>query len=169
MGRVNTAAALERSEGLRRQAVGTLERRIGDVLDDWDLCVAGDLFPERQAGSESGGAGKGGGGGGDGSGDRAAADSGEWRPLLAANPVLAVTAPGVVNVPGVVVSLCHSASPVLQRRVLELAKRYEPAVYVHVMCPLHGRVGGARHAYLIRGVNRRQAWRDDSERERERE
>lgn len=125
VGRVHTAAALERSEGLRRQAVGALESSVGDVLQDWDLCVAGDLFPASEGGA--GGDGEGsekGGGGGDQGGD-GAAESGGWRPLLAANPVLAVTAPGVVNVPGVVLSLCHSASPALQRRVLELAKRYE--------------------------------------------
>lgn len=141
VGRVHTAAALERSEGLRRQAVGALEHRIGDMLQDWDLRVAGDLFPSRGNGSGADGGGGGGGnsegagGGGDGDGDgdddkKEALDSGGWRPSLAANPVLAVTALEVVNVPAVVLSLCHSASPMLQRRVLELARRY--------ICDIHG-------------------------------
>lgn len=132
VGRVHTAAALERSEGLRRQAVAALEHRIGDVLQGWDLCIAGDLFPSRGDGSgadgghreEAGGDGDGD-GDGDGGGDdkKEALDSGGWRPSLSANPVLAVTALEVVNVPAVVLSLCHSASPMLQRRVLELARR----------------------------------------------
>lgn len=138
VGRVHTAAALERSEGLRRQAVATLERSVGEVLKGWDVCVAGDLFPSKkgagdggEVGSEEGGGEaegkdkdgeKGNCDGDDGEGDEEM-DGGGWRPALAANPVLAVTAPGVVNVPAVVVSLCHSASPVLHRRVLQLARR----------------------------------------------
>ena len=127
VGRVHTAAALERSEGLRRQAVSALEGRVGEVLKRWDECVAGDLFKR-----------SGGGGGGDGGGDAAQAEGGDeasssgggggggsgWRPSLEANPLLAVTAPELVNVPAVVVSLCHSSSPVLQRRVLDLARRW---------------------------------------------
>lgn len=125
VGRVHTAAALERSEGLRRQAVAALERRVGEVRDRWDLCIAGDLFPRaagtHEEGDEDGedndprATGK----GGDGDDE----DEEGWRPTLAANPILAVTAPGLVNVPAVVVSLCHSTSPVLQARVLELARK----------------------------------------------
>lgn len=148
VGRVHTAAALERSEGLRRQAVAALEHRVGKVLTGWDRCVAGDLFRSAKKGSggdagvgTDGETGKVDGDGtagqedddgdsdGDG-GDDSEASSGfggdggvGWRPELAANPLLAVTAPEALNVPAVVVSLCHSASPVLQRRVLELAKR----------------------------------------------
>lgn len=127
IGRVHTAAALERSEGLRRQAVGALERRVGDMLHSWDLLVAGDLFPSEgdRSGADGGRGGVAGGEGDGGGGDKSEAlDSGGWRPSLAANPVLAVTALEVVNVPAVVLSLCHSASPMLQRRVLELARRY---------------------------------------------
>lgn len=128
VGRVHTAAALERSEGLRRQAVGALEHHVGDMLEGWDLCVAGDLFPSRGNGSgEDGERGEAAGGESDEGGDdkNEALDSGGWRPSLVANPVLAVTALEVANVPAVVLSLCHSASPVLQRRVLELARRYD--------------------------------------------
>lgn len=146
VGRVHTAAALERSEGLRRQAVAALEHRVGEVLKGWDLCVAGDLFEgKRRKGGGAGGVAADGEVGGDEDGggkeeDKEGGDdggealdgggdgeerAGGWRPALSANPVLAVTAPEVLNVPAVVVSLCHSASPVLQRRVLQLARRYE--------------------------------------------
>ncbi|CAM9778098.1 unnamed protein product, partial [Hapterophycus canaliculatus] len=137
VGRVHTAAALERSEGLRRQAVGAVERRVGETLKSWDLCVAGDLFPPKRDSDGAGASGDGAaaaaaaavaGGGEDEEeeeeeGGKEALDGGGWRPSLAANPVLAVTAPGMINVPAVVLSLCHSASSVLQGRVLELARR----------------------------------------------
>lgn len=124
VGRVHTAAALERSEGLRRQAVAVLESRVGDVLKCWDLCVAGDLFyVPGGAGADDDGRG-GGEEAEEGNGDDEEWDGGGgWRPALAVNPVLAVTASEVVNVPAVVLTLCHSASPVLQRRVLELARK----------------------------------------------
>lgn len=131
VGRVHTAAALEQSEGLRRQAVAALERRVCEVLNDWDVCIAGDVFPPRETGNAAdgnGGEGSGkesgdeGGGGHSANGERYAGGAG-WRPLLTANPLLAVTAPEVVNVPAVVVTLCHTASPMLQQRVHELARR----------------------------------------------
>lgn len=125
VGRVHTAAALERSEGFRRQAVAVLERRVSEVRSRWDLCIAGDLFPRRNGWSVAGDdnerdeddknappTGR----------DDGSEDEG-WRPTLAVNPVMAVTAPAVTNVPAVVVNLCHSTSPVLQARVLELARR----------------------------------------------
>lgn len=121
VGMVHTAAALERSEGLRRQAVASLERRVGEVRAEWDLCIAGDLFPRGGAGSVKH---EGGDGEGDGDNHTAAEDDEGWRPALLTNPLLAVTALELVNVPAVVVSLCHAASPVLQARVVELAKRW---------------------------------------------
>lgn len=132
VGRVHTAASLEQSEGLRRQAVAALERAVREMLKGWDVCVAGDLFPSKEAAAaaEAGPAGDGGGAGEEGTGGQSGTGAfddggggGAWRPSLEANPVLAVTAPGVVNVPAVVLSLCHSASPVLHGRVLELARR----------------------------------------------
>ncbi|CBN76697.1 expressed unknown protein [Ectocarpus siliculosus] len=132
VGRVHTAAALEQSEGFRRQAVAALERRVREMLKRWDVCVAGDLFPLKEAAAaEAGPDVDGGGAGEEGTGDKSGngafdgggGGGGGWRPSLETNPVLAVTAPGVVNVPAVVLSLCHSASPVLHGRVLELARR----------------------------------------------
>ena len=145
VGGVHTAAALECSEGLRRQAVVALESRVGEVLRGWDVCIAGDVCHARRAGSAAARSVNGNGGtsdekesapGGDDAVDEASdnGDSGEdgdrwgggagWRPELTSNPLLAVTAPEAVNVPAVVVSLCHTASPPLQRRVQELAKRW---------------------------------------------
>lgn len=121
VGRVHTAAALERSEGLRRQTTVVLERRVGALRRSWDRCIAGDLFPPWQVDRDIKKRGSEGGTSGSASGENEGGK--RWRFALAVHPLLAVTAPEVVNVPAVVASLCHSASPVLHERVLEVAKR----------------------------------------------